>query len=446
MMDFNYNDFLRFSTNSADLPQNFFRYLRWDRRKYNVLEEKHKKTGISIETAFSELRKRTGVEYNDKVYPAQTNTQSYSERIFPSYRFILPEVLIDDWLSIVDFHKDFSRDHAVHQPLTAYIVYKLLGGGNYGESFDINGTSLLEHCVDQILKSPKMEYFRNYVNNMNNDFPSERDLFDNDNVLNRELWKMLFFETAYVAALFHDIGYPWQYINRLKHCLSSADFSPTNTISNSKSVYEMYKNRLIFYPFNGYRALSNDVPCNWQEEQNNMISTSIAKTHGFSGALGYLYLNDIIREYPALENLSLSQLCVEWAALGILMHDMKSVYLGNKEYQPEYNQLRLEFDQDPLSCIITLSDLIEEFERPNLVNTPHRYSSNFRYECQCASTEITLNVNTLNIAYNYNNTNALANKLRFINKDQEEYFNRMFGYINLSCIGIERVILSATII
>jgi hypothetical protein len=221
-----------------NLPQYFFRNLRWDRRKYSMLEVDHEKTGISIRTAFSELKKRTGKEYFDKVYPAQTQTLSYSQRNFPSYRFILPEVLIDDWLSIVDFHKDFSRDHAVHQPLTAYVVSKLLLGGNQEELFEINGSNLLNICVNQILHSPKMEYFRNFVINMTNDFAPISNLFE-DNVINRELWGNLFFETALVSALFHDIGYPWQYINRLKYCLSSSDFSPSTTSSNSNKLYEM---------------------------------------------------------------------------------------------------------------------------------------------------------------------------------------------------------------
>ena len=77
----------------------------------------------------------------------------YSQLAIPAYRFILPEVLADDWLATVGWHK-FNRDHVLHQPLTAYIVLKLLtGGGDAGQAFMVDdGVSLLDACVNEILK------------------------------------------------------------------------------------------------------------------------------------------------------------------------------------------------------------------------------------------------------------------------------------------------------
>ena len=52
--------------------------------------------------------------------------------------------------------------------------------------------------------------------------------------------------------------------------------------------------------------------------------------------------------------------------MAVMMHDMKKVYWGNNGMAtlPENKHLRLRFDVDPLSCVITLADVLQDFERP----------------------------------------------------------------------------------
>jgi hypothetical protein len=309
-------------------------------------------------------------------------------------------------------------------------------------SLKINDKYLLDLCVDQIICSPKTNYLKEYILNLGANSENILDLMK-DNKVNREFWKSLFFETAVVSAIFHDIGYPWQYINRLNHSLSSSDFSPNSLASNSKLVYEMFKDRLILYPFNGYKSLTNNTPSNWKDQLLTLISSSLSRTHGLPGALGFLYLNDVTREFPSKKELPFNQFCVDWAALGIMMHDLRNIYNSNKKCPPENSQMRLEFDRDPLSCIITLADLLEEFERPNVDFTIYNDSSKYNYNYSCISSKVTFAKGILNIEYIYNSRKGVASKLPFIANEEREYFDPDYGYLDFSIIGVNSVKLNA---
>ena len=427
-------------------PKNFFPFIPLDKKKYNELERQHNESGINIVDAFHKLQKRTGEKYFNKVYPAQTSALNFSERSFPAYRFLLPEVLTDDWLGIVDPHNKHHRDHALHQPLTAYIVFKLLGGGISKKSLKINGRYLLDLCIDQIFRSKKTNYIKDYLIDLgvNTKGNNNVDLLSENN-FSREFWKSLFFETALVSAIFYDIGYPWQYISKLNKSLRSSNFTPNGISADADFVYKKFMNRLILYPFNGYKHLTNNSPSNWNEKLLDLISASISKTHGFPGALGFLYLNDITREFPTSKDSPFSQFCVEWAALGIMMHDLMKIYNGDKITKPENAQMRLEFDKDPLSCIITLADVLEEFERPKVDFKVQYEGSRFIYKHACLESEIKYDEGKLYIVYKYNDMNGVANKLPYIVNDEYDYFDSEFGYLDFSSIGINQVRLDATV-
>jgi len=300
-----YNKFL--------FPTNFFCHFPIDRSKYRSLEIDHEENGLKIYDTFFELRRRTGTNYFNEVYPAQSSALNFSESTFPCYRFFMPEVLTDDWLAIVDFHKKYSRDHALHQPLSAYIVYTLLGGGNSKKSFSVKAGNLLDLSVNQILRSENMQYLKNFLislgmrptNNLLKDTP-----------LSREVWKNIFFETAMVAAIFHDLGYPWQYINRLQSSIKIANFNPNNLINNTNEIYEKHRHTLLFYPFNDYKPLPQNISISDKDNLLKIITSSLTKTHGFPGALGFHYLYELIRKNPDDDNYALYRFCVEWAALG----------------------------------------------------------------------------------------------------------------------------------
>lgn len=437
-MEFSLDDYKALqSANRFFFPKNFLPYNVIDKRRYKILEKEHNNKGLKISETFEALRQRTGREYYQKVYPAQSLALNFSESSFPAYRFLMPDVLADDWLAIVDFHKKFSRDHALHQPLTAYIVFRLLGGGISNQSLQINGKYLLDLCVDKVIDSSETSYVKDYLQNLN----PKSDLLDKT-ILSREIWKNLFYETAMVSAIFHDIGYPWQYINRLNNSLKVSDFNLKQLPSNAKYIKETFSNRLIMYPFHGYKAPTNNTPCNWDERLLNLISDSLSKTHGFPGALGFLYLNDFTRKYPYPTDLSAQNLCIEWASLGIMMHDMKGIYWGNgKNSQPENDFLRLTFEKDPLSCIIALADVLQDFERPMVKFEIGLQSdgSMFSYDFSCQSTLLSVINDTLEIRYNFRSEEYRITNVNFKKDEEKDYFDPMHGYVDLSSIGIKKV-------
>ena len=86
--------------------------------RYTAFEQKFKDY-VDKDEAFERLKLRTSAEYYNEVYAAQMSALSLSESLFPAYKFIFPDVLMDDWLSIICPHKKGRRDHSLHQPLTS---------------------------------------------------------------------------------------------------------------------------------------------------------------------------------------------------------------------------------------------------------------------------------------------------------------------------------------
>ena len=165
------------------------------------------KINARVRTTFNELEKRMGGEYFAEFERVQTRAKEYGSFVFPAYKILFLDVACEDWLSLLDFHKGFSRDHSVHQPLTAYIVCKLLGEGVSAKAFKISGASLLDKALDVILTNPESRYLLDRLAQKDPTSP----LLQGD----RELWKCVFYQTAIITAMYHDLGYPWQFIERM---------------------------------------------------------------------------------------------------------------------------------------------------------------------------------------------------------------------------------------
>lgn len=433
----NYQNIL--ADNIYSLPNNFFSFVQIDKNKYYELEELHSKNGLSIEKSFNELRKRVSKNYFQKICPSQSSVTFFSERTFPPYKFHLPEMLSHDWLATVDWHKEHCRDHSLHQPLTAYIVYKLLGGGNPEDSLSLGEKkNLLDECTRNITKWRGTYYLKEYLLNLGvkeNDYLFDEKLKDN-------IWKSIFFETAFVSATFHDIGYPWENINRLNNGLSTTNFSLNKSITNAENIYKCFKNRLLLYPFNGYKSLKNDTPCNWENKLIDLINYSYNNTHGFPGAICFLYLYDIIRGFPNENYFPIYQFCVDWASVGIMMHDFEKVYRGDLNNQNPKNEFfKLRIDKDPLSCIVTLADFLEDFERPEIgfEAGDNEKGKTFIYDEAYNSAEIEYTNGELNITYKFNNWQRDSIKFEFKKMEAERYFDPVNGFVDLSSIGIRKV-------
>lgn len=433
-------------SNNFRAPKLLCPYFDVDPVLYNkYLREKRR--GSDLDVAIEEIKKRTGSEYFWKIWPLQARTLDYSSNTFPAYRFILPEVMTEDWLAIVDWGK-FQRDHVLHQPLTGYTILKLLDDTDDNSRYLPNGKSILETCVDSILHSSKTNYIREFLTQCG--MKDTDRLFNPSNCIARTIWRLFFVEAAYIAAVFHDLGYPWQFAERIQSNLGRMNSPALRQNRSAKEITEQYKHRLLFHAINGYQKLDKACPSNWENKVVEIVDLALSKTHGLPGALGFLHLNDCIRKYPSDQS-AMRLLCVEWAATAILMHDMcGAIYWGNSENGvPERPFLRLSFDVDPLSAIVTLADVIEEFERP-VVSFGSSLSGSkefvtLSYETSCSSTEFFVAGNELELKFVMSDKQCLAKKLSFLDKDRRAYFDYQYGYLDMSSIGITNVKLAASV-
>ena len=441
-MDFSYDEY---EALKWTYPEAFKAYNTLDSVKLKEQEKVYDDNkGLKVDDVLRRLEARTTSRYFGKVDYAQRKAMVYAEQVFPTYKFILPDALIDDWLSTVDMHKKHpSRDHSLHQSLAAYIVAKLLGFGKPAQSFDLGGgNNLLEFCARQLYDSPDMEYLRAYVREIDGDFDKKRNLYDMSWAMN------VVYEAAVVSALFHDMGYPWQYVSKLCNSIDGANYKDVLTMMTepSKALTAIEK-KLLAYPLYGYEKAVVSKPNEEQQKKAiELMNLGLKQTHGTPGALGFSSLNHEIRQFgktdPYYE--ASFRLVLDWAAVGIMMHDMPKVYWGedNKTGIPEQPILRLDFRKDPLSCIVSLADILEEFHRPSALFKNHNKGKvdeyvSVTYDFACKSSRIEIENDTLVITYIYYDE-AERSKSKGRREDEvRDYLNPKDGYLDLSSWGIK---------
>ena len=104
--------------------------------------------------------------------------------------------------------------------------------------------------------------------------------------------------------------------------------------------------------------------------------------------------------------------------------------------EPRY---KLSIEKDPLSCLIAMADILEEFGRPLAKYTAEADKVETRFEYPCNMTRVEVNGNVLVITYLYDSKSEKAANEPWRKKEVEDYFRVPSGYIDLSEIGIERV-------
>lgn len=409
-------------------------------------EEWKANDGVDYADALSVIGQRTSINYFNEIQAAQSGAIDFSKSLFPAYEFLLADVIYDDWMSIVDPHQNHKRDHSVHQPLTAFVVSELLGRGDASQALQINGQSLLTLCTNKFLNGEKTVYLREYLHDLYPSIILERI---ENNQSRYMMAETLFYEAAVMSALFHDIGYPWQYIKNVCSGIGFAnDIVDTGLSFSAEGIYDQIKDRLLIYPFYGYSAsamnhpttrVKQEVLCNIEEAFNG--------THGFPGALAFQQLNDLVRSFPMniKYNDAIFRFMQDWAAVGIMMHDMVRQYYGGKDghvqgKKPVHQQYRLSFDTDPLSCLIAMADIFEEFARPFARFKPYNKGVVARFEYPCERTDVTVNGKTLFVKYTYADKALAAGNRGRREKEVDDYFNDECGFVNLASIGIEKAV------
>lgn len=422
-------------------PNSMAPFFAIDPKLYN--ENEHGATESrrgKLKEALSEIRKRTSEEYFNKAYPLQAQTLDYSARAFPPYRFILAEVMTEDWLATVDWGK-FQRDHVLHQPLCGYVALKLLDYKITGEK------TILDECVDRILQWKGTSYIRDFL--LDCGMKEDDPILDSKSPIARTVWSIFFKEAAYLAAVFHDLGYPWQYAFQFKKNLDGMNAPGLNPNRNAREIVEQFGRRLMFHALNGYRKQDRACPSNWPEKLVRLTDSALSASHGFMGAIGFLSMNDSVRRYPAPQS-PLHLLLIEWVATAIMMHDMAKIYWGNRKKRetPENPFLRLSFNVDPLSAFITLVDEIEDFERPTISFSHYNEESvSITYSSACKSTKLSFDNDSraLTIDYHMESPEQKALKIKSLFEHPEHgVFGKPNGYLDMDSLGIHEVKLNVS--
>lgn len=411
-----------------------------DKKKYADLEKAYDPEGNGVSGTFLMLKKRTSAEYYREIVASQTQALEYSQYVFPTYKFIMPEALLDDWLAIIDPHREGKRDHSVHQPMTAYIVSNLLGSGDPEKSLKTNRGHLLDVCAQLLIDESHdgTHYLRKYFLEL---YPNVGNVGMSRSIKHK-LACEVFYQTAVTSALFHDIGYPWHLANGLTKSLLASDYLSRNKIYRSADdIKKKISGRLLYYPFHGYSESSilHDT-FQWEDALNESLVTAFHNTHGFPGALAFTYLTDIVRQFPhnLLFEEAISQFIIDWASVGILMHDMSRLRQGDKNNLPK-PQFALNFDVDPLSCLIAMSDILEEFNRPRSIFTSQDKNVKVEYSFPCTATKVEVKGDILHITYSYTDAKCMAANVKHRIGEIDEYFNNKDRYINLEPLGIKKV-------
>lgn len=376
-----------------------------------------------IRDTFNELEKRLGKNYFSEFERVQAKVKEYGAYVFPLYKFIFLDVACEDWLSLVDFHKGFSRDHSVHQPLTAYIVCKLLGGGDANSSFKIQGQSLLDKALDVIIMGNDAQYLRDRL-----------AFYDPNSKLlggNRDLWKTVFYQTAIITAMYHDLGYPWQFIERI-HDFLKDDILLCGRLPKGSQIISEYinthKDELMFRPFYNYgkeglTTANIDV---------TLFERFLHSSHGVPGALAYDAYNKEYRTSLKTNTSELIKFCQEWSCLAILMHDMQKAYAMGSDFP------RLDFNTDPLSYIIALADTLEDFNRPSAIIDKTDQGCEIKYSFPSLSVEFKEDLGVAEIHYQVDPLSKVQQE-KFKREDQKNLFDQPNGYFNLNSIGLKEL-------
>ena len=426
----------------------FTPFIDIDRKVYN----KYYRDFMTSDSFWKHLKGRMAPDFLEKIRSVFNGISTCTKKYFPAYPFIVNTFMSSDWLSVVDWRK-YQRDHILHQHLTTYICMELLEKicfeNNSNRVVIMDETSsksgdlvtFLDKAIEAIFNHHCCNYLRTYLKKCG---MADRCL--QDGWAQRLLWKQAFRDSLFAAATFHDTGYPWQFAQQIESTVGQYALFEDPAEKRAEKIFDWFSNRLLLLSLNGYAEKDPDSPVLWRKNQIKLIQKAWIKTHGFPGAISFLYWNDILRKYPNKTISPMRRFCGEWAAVAIMMHDMAKIY--KPKNQVKYPQLRLSFKRDPLSFILTLADLIQDFGRQH-ADFYEKSTGKVEYQAKCKSVKLTFDrcKNELRIIYCFEKKGDYVQKLtQFIPKEQRLYFDPLDGFLDFSEIGIERITLDAELV
>ena len=317
----------------------------------------------------------------------------YGYHLFPGFACIYGELVNDEWLAMVDYHKDFHRDHIIHQTQEALVVKRLFeevqlsctthplarqcrqaGWTQIGPS---RRTVSLRELAAFVLATGDMR--TRYVYEYAAALGVPVALLEPETEACYRFWYQVVYDAAITAALYHDIGYPLQFLSNVASDINRGRFTDLLQGIDLGRVNAAFDDPLCLMPFRGHRSarqvgLSNAI----REDIDKAIVTALRGSHGLPGALTFLKLNHEVMDIRDGRRHAIGRLTLELAALAIAMHDAQGVYLGRKRSDerlrwtgrpmtPDRPRMRVAFRKDPVSYVMALADQVQGYGRFNAV-------------------------------------------------------------------------------
>lgn len=425
----------------------FAPFFEIDRKKYHSLNWNPLKT--------KKIRERLPKDEYANIMHSVALTQYFATIYFPAYKTLVNEFVNEEWLALVDYHKTFHRDHIIHQPKVNWIGQNLL---DLKIKSPVSGKkdTVLNHIVDVITGDVshsrcETDYLKNYGKNIG--LPIK---YFSKKWVNKWRWKEFWWadvikESFFLAALFHDIGYPVSFLKKIDENLNHQFPQEIFPVEHFLNFCRKYQERLMFYPFHDYQPIDScSFPFNWESQLKELLNRVFLGSHSIQGVMTFFYLNDVIRKFPRTGNPRADkQFIVDLAALMILMHDLAGIYIktdntGRIEEIP-YPQLRVKFHRDPFSFLLVMSDLLQDFGRSNAEFCYSKKGEEIKYKCVSKCREVRLEINEtlhkLRIVYVYPDSKELfKQKHQFIPINQTKFFDKNYGYIDYTYLFNEIVL------
>lgn len=370
------------------------------RKMWNILKARDVISGIG--KTLAQLKDRLPVFVYNRILSAILLQYRYSLWVFPSFISHIQEFLNEEWLALFDFHKAFHRDHIYHQPQVAEIARRVMTGIKYSideteiiPEFIINESEDLIELLNDMGFGGKGRFSLLEIASLYLAWPSRKNAYLHSFCRDLKIpnymfiykkgqspfpfhyWKKVIYDAVITAALYHDIGYPFQFQSTISGGLNPLTLAELQNPQDTKALYEGYTNHLFMRALAGYRDFSHyPVPFHHEMGIYQIFHDAFFETHGLPGALTFLYLNDKLRDHTKKWERPSGILTLEMAATAILMHDMQKLYAETDNansyppvsyyLKPRHPELRLPFRSDPVSYIVTLADLIQDYSRVNI--------------------------------------------------------------------------------
>ena len=407
----------------------------------------------------------------------------YSQRLFPAFICMLDEFVNEEWLSLIDIgHKAFHRDHIVHQPQVALVLKRLFDEVRFDPSNNIYAArmydcfysdfpyrywrksgcgkpliSLLDITAFMLAEgSRELDYLYHFAESLG--IPRESLMIDGKtsryNLKKFMIWRQIAYNAGITAALYHDIGYPVQFLSTLEKAVNHSSFGNLLANLNAGGVSRYFDSNLCLIPFKAYSyGGSFPFPHNVYSDYEQGLGEALRDTHGLPGALTFLYLNNEVREFEMHRENLYGLLTMEIAALAIVMHDMLKIYGSAAQVKTKKGictytmsskrpYMRLSFSKDPLSFLLTLADQIQAYGRANSIFDVMDFCRTsdavlMQMEERITETRIRWDPEelSLKITYCFGKQSPLARvqQVREFNpKTEAEYYDPFTGYLDYS--------------